>query len=53
MNAFGLNLILAVCWVAFTGTVSLSSLIVGFVIGYCALWLVQPLMPLTLVVCSC
>ena len=43
MNAFGLNLILAVCWVAFTGTVSLSSLIVGFVIGYCALWLVQPL----------
>lgn len=43
MNAFGLNLMLAVCWVAFTGTVSVSSLIVGFIIGYFALWLVQPL----------
>lgn len=43
MNAFGLNLVLAICWVAFTGTVSLSALIVGFIIGYCALWMIQPL----------
>ncbi|SHG74777.1 Na+/H+ antiporter subunit E [Marivita hallyeonensis] len=43
MNTFGLNVMLAVAWVAFTGTVSLSSLIVGFVIGYAALWLIQPL----------
>ncbi|MCK0149900.1 Na+/H+ antiporter subunit E [Marivita sp. S6314] len=43
MNAFGLNLVLAICWVAFTGTVSLSALIVGFIIGYFALWMIQPL----------
>jgi len=47
MNTFGLNIMLAVAWVAFTGTVSLSSLIVGFVIGYAALWLIQPLIGAT------
>ncbi|MFP7674126.1 Na+/H+ antiporter subunit E [Marivita sp. S0852] len=43
MNAFGLNLILALAWVAFTGTVSLTGVLTGFVIGYGALWLIQPL----------
>ncbi|MCR9107682.1 Na+/H+ antiporter subunit E [Marivita sp. XM-24bin2] len=43
MNAFGLNIILAIAWVAFTGSVSLVGLITGFVIGYGALWLIQPL----------
>jgi multicomponent Na+:H+ antiporter subunit E len=43
MNAFGLNTILAIAWVAFTGSVSLVGLITGFVIGYGALWLIQPL----------
>ena len=47
MNTFGLNVMLAVAWVAFTGTVSLSSLFVGFVIGYAALWLIQPLIGTT------
>ncbi|MEM7075419.1 MAG: Na+/H+ antiporter subunit E [Pseudomonadota bacterium] len=42
-NAFGLNVVLAVTWVALTGTVTLSGLLVGFVIGYAALWLIQPL----------
>jgi len=43
MNAFALNLVLAFAWVAFTGTVSLSSLLIGFAIGYAALWMIQPL----------
>lgn len=43
MNTFGLNIILAIAWVAFTGSVSLVGLITGFVIGYGALWLSQPL----------
>jgi multicomponent Na+:H+ antiporter subunit E len=43
MNVFGLNIVLAIAWVAFTGTVSLAGLISGFVVGYCALWLIQPL----------
>ncbi len=42
-NTFGLNIILAIAWVAFTGSVSLVGLITGFVIGYGALWLIQPL----------
>ena len=44
MNAFGLNIVLAVAWVAFTGTVSLAGLLTGLVIGYGALWMIQPLM---------
>jgi len=43
MNTFGLNIILAIAWVAFTGSVSLTGLITGFAIGYGALWLIQPL----------
>lgn len=43
MNTFGLNTVLAIAWVAFTGSVSLVGLITGFVIGYGALWLIQPL----------
>ena len=43
MNTFGLNIILPIAWVAFTGSVSLVGLITGFVIGYGALWLIQPL----------
>lgn len=43
MNVFGLNIVLAIAWVAFTGTVSLTGLITGMVLGYGALWLIQPL----------
>lgn len=42
-NAFGLNVMLAVAWMALTASVTLSGLLVGFVIGYLALWLIQPL----------
>ena len=43
MSAFGLNLTLSLAWVAFTGSVSLAGVLTGFVIGYGALWLIQPL----------
>lgn len=44
MKAFGLNLLLAVTWVALSGTVSLGNLLIGFVLGYAALWVIQPMM---------
>ncbi|MFP4238712.1 MAG: Na+/H+ antiporter subunit E [Rhodosalinus sp.] len=43
MNAFGINLLLAVAWMALTGATSLTGLLVGFVIGFGVLWLVRPL----------
>ena len=43
MGTFGTNLIFAFVWVAVTGSFTLMSLLSGFVIGYFALWLIQPL----------
>ncbi len=43
MGAFGTNMIFAVAWVAITGSVTLVGLLTGFVVGYAALWLIQPL----------
>jgi len=43
MNIFALNLVLAFVWQALTSDFTLTSLIFGFVLGYAALWLVQPL----------
>jgi len=43
MNLFALNVLLAFVWQALTATFSLPSLIAGFLIGYGALWLAQPL----------
>ncbi len=43
ISTFGLNVLLAVVWAALTGGVSLVNLLSGFVIGYAALWVVQPL----------
>ncbi|MEL6167685.1 MAG: Na+/H+ antiporter subunit E [Pseudomonadota bacterium] len=43
MSLFGTNLLLAIAWVALTGTVSLTGVLTGFVIGYGALWMIQPL----------
>ena len=43
MNTFSLNLILAVAWMAFEGSFTMVSLLTGFVIGYGALWMIQPL----------
>jgi len=43
MNLFALNILLAVVWQALTASFSLFGLISGFLIGYGALWLAQPL----------
>ena len=44
MKVFGLNMLLAVTWVAFSGSVSLSNLVVGFVLGYGVIWVIQPML---------
>lgn len=43
MNLFLLNIILAISWAALTGTFTLPGLGVGFVVGFFALWVAQPL----------
>lgn len=40
MNAFALNILLAVVWSAATGEFSLANLVIGFVLGYLVLALV-------------
>jgi len=43
MNVFVLNMALALGWAALAGSFTLPSLLVGFGIGYGALWVVRPL----------
>jgi multicomponent Na+:H+ antiporter subunit E len=43
MNVFALNILLAFVWQALTASFSLEGLVSGFLIGYAALWLAQPL----------
>lgn len=43
MNVFLLNLLLAVSWAALTGQFTLPGLAIGFVVGFLALWVIQPL----------
>ncbi|NJO21642.1 MAG: Na+/H+ antiporter subunit E [Sphingomonadales bacterium] len=43
MNVFMLNTALALGWSALVGSFTLPSLLVGFAIGYAALWVVRPL----------
>ncbi|WGH77585.1 Na+/H+ antiporter subunit E [Jannaschia ovalis] len=43
MNLFLLNLLLAVAWAALTGQFTLPGLGVGLVVGFFALWIIQPL----------
>ena len=43
MNLFAVNIILAIVWAALWADFTLPSLAVGFVLGYAALWLAQPL----------
>ncbi|MFO6465848.1 Na+/H+ antiporter subunit E [Jannaschia sp. KMU-145] len=43
MSLFLMNLILAIAWAALTGTFTLPGLAVGFVVGFLALWIIQPL----------
>jgi len=44
MNLFLLNLILAISWSALSGSFTLGTLAVGFVLGFATLWLLQPLL---------
>ncbi|ROU03726.1 Na+/H+ antiporter subunit E [Histidinibacterium lentulum] len=44
MNFFALNLFLAVGWAFFAGGFTLTNLVVGFFLGYAALWLIAPLL---------
>ena len=43
MNVFVLNLVLALGWAALIGQFTLASLLIGFGIGYLALWVARPL----------
>ncbi len=43
MNLLSTNLLLAIVWAALTGAFTLASLLTGFVIGFAALWVVQPM----------
>lgn len=45
MNPLSINLVLAVVWVALSGSFSIATLLVGFVVGYFTLWAMQPLFP--------
>jgi multicomponent Na+:H+ antiporter subunit E len=43
MNMFALNILLAVAWAGLSASFTVPSLLSGFVLGYGALWFVQPL----------
>jgi len=43
VTPFAINLVLAVVWQGLSGSFSLSSLAVGFVVGYVVMWLLRPL----------
>ncbi|MEO0822974.1 MAG: Na+/H+ antiporter subunit E [Pseudomonadota bacterium] len=45
MNIFAINLLLAGAWAALAGDWSATSLAIGFVLGFVALWVVRPLFP--------
>ncbi|QDY70079.1 Na+/H+ antiporter subunit E [Qingshengfaniella alkalisoli] len=43
MSPFGVNVLLAFSWAALTSDFSFTSIVVGYLIGFAALWVVQPL----------
>ena len=43
MNLFAINILLAVVWASLMASYSLGSLATGFLLGYIALWIAQPL----------
>lgn len=43
MNLFAVNLLLAFVWAGLQGSFDLMTLLVGHVIGFCALWVAKPL----------
>lgn len=47
MVYFSLNLFVAVAWMLMNGTYSSLDFIIGFAVGFCALWLGQPIERIT------
>lgn len=43
MNLFAINIVLAVVWAGLTASFTLPSLLVGYALGFAALWFAQPL----------
>ena len=43
MSLFGINILLAIVWSSLMASFTLPSLATGFVLGYAALWVAQPL----------
>ena len=43
MSNFAANLFLAAAWAIFFGGFTWLTMLSGFVVGYCVLWLLQPL----------
>lgn len=43
MRILALNMALALGWAALVGSFTLPSLIMGFILGYCAVWVARPL----------
>ena len=43
MNVFATNIVLAIIWAALLGQITLFNLASGFVLGFGALWIIQPL----------
>ena len=43
MTPFAINLILAFVWAALNGGIGLPGLIVGFILGYIVIFILQPL----------
>lgn len=44
MSGFLVNLVLAILWALLIGSLDLANLVVGFLLGYAVLWLVQPVL---------
>lgn len=43
MNAFAINLVFAGVWAALAGAFTVSTLGIGFILGFAALWIARPL----------
>ena len=53
MTPFAINLVLAFVWAALNGGIGLSSLLVGFLVGYSVLFVLQPCSVSPATVASC
>jgi len=44
MTSFGLNVLLAIAWIALTGTVTLANFVIGALLGYVVICVIQPML---------